>query len=158
MLLPPGEGEVGNPVYLLSERIASVEWGIGNEALGRLMGAVEGEEETETETETEKGELLGREDRFYAVLIAGTNAEARGKGLCTALMRHYQGIAGRRGLPICLTTTSEGALRVYTRCGFKVVKEGLIGKGKCDPEGRREEGGSGVKEWSLVWRPPASAS
>jgi GNAT superfamily N-acetyltransferase len=151
VLLPPGKGEVGNPVVLLGERFASMEWGIGEEAEGRLMGAVEGD------AEVTKGELSGEEDRFYAVLIVGTKEEARGKGLCTALMRHYQGIAAGKGLPICLATTSERALKVYTRCEFEIVEESVMGKGMCNVDGRREQGGSGVKEWSLVWRPPVSS-
>lgn len=148
VLLPPGSGrEVGNPVMLLHERLEGVDWAIGQGAASRLLGALE------RPVEAAKANLFGRADRFYSVLLAGTKAEARGKGLCSALIRHYQGVAAERGLPILLHTNSERALRLYTRYGFEIVENTLTGKGTCDAEGRKEEGGPGITGWALLWRP-----
>ena len=132
---------------LLHERLEGMNWAIGKGATARLLGAVE------PPTESAKAKLFGRADQFYSVLLAGTKAEARRKGLCSALVRHYQGIAAESGLPIFLETHSERALRLYTRSGFEIVENTLTGKGTCDANGRKEEGGPGITGWALLWRP-----
>jgi ribosomal protein S18 acetylase RimI-like enzyme len=148
VLLPPGSGgEVGNPIMLLHERFEGMNWAIGEDATSRLLGAVE------RPAEPAKAELFGRADRFYSVLLVGTKLEAREKGLCSALIRYYQGIAAESGLPILLATYNERALRLYTRYGFEIVENMLTGKGTCDADGRKEEGGPGIAGWALLWRP-----
>jgi len=149
VLMPPG-CKVDNPLTLIPAGFIGMVWKIGLGATSRML------REVATAADSAKAQLFGKSDQYYYVFFVGTSLEARGKGLCSALIRHYQSIATKKGLPIFLETHTEQGLRVYTKCGFEIVSETLTGKNKCAADGRREEGGPGVKGWAMIWRPKAS--
>lgn len=150
VLMPPG-CKVDNPFTLISAGFLGMVWKIGLGATRRMLFDVA------SVADPVKARLFGKSDQYFYVFFVGTNIEARGKGLCSALIRYYQTIATQRKLPIFLETHTEQGLRVYTKCGFETVAETLTGKGKCAADGRSEEGGPGVKGWAMIWRPSLSA-
>jgi ribosomal protein S18 acetylase RimI-like enzyme len=149
VLMPPGS-KVDNPMTLIPAGFMGMVWKIGLGATWRML------REVATAADEVKAQFFGKSDRYYYVFFIGTNLEARGKGLCSALVRHYQGIAEKEGLPIFLETHTKQGKRIYLKCGFKVVAEELIGQGKCAADGSFLKGGPGLRGWAMIWSPPAS--
>jgi len=149
VLMPPGS-KVDNPMTLIPAGFVSMVWKIGLGATWRML------REVATAADEVKAQFFGKSDRYYYVFFIGTNSEARGNGLCSALVRHYQGIAEKEGLPIFLETHTEQGKRIYLKCGFKVVAEELIGQGKCAADGSFAKRGPGLRGWAMIWWPPAS--
>lgn len=83
----------------------------------------------------------------------GTEESARGKGLCSAVVRHYQDIARKEQTPIYLEAGTERAHRLYQKLGFVDTSELLVGQGHAAASGHLLEGGPGVVTWAMVWRP-----
>lgn len=100
-----------------------------------------------------KAKALKGQKKYYYVFFVGTLAEARGKGLCSAIMRSFQEMAARDQLPIWLEATTEKSMNLYQNLGWEVVGEGLLGEGKANADGIRCKGGEGVKIWGMIWRP-----
>ena len=57
-----------------------------------------------------------------------TLKSARGRGLCSEVMRHYQSIAEADGLPKWLEAVREYTLSLYQKHGFVVVDERPLSK------------------------------
>jgi hypothetical protein len=64
---------------------------------------------------------------YYYLSLVGTKNEARGHGLCSAIIRRYQAIAEKKKLPIWLEAGDEHSLRLYMSLGFKVVEKMVLG-------------------------------
>jgi hypothetical protein len=94
------------------------------------------------------------EEIYYLFQIA-THPSARRKGYCILLLRHFQQLVLRKGKNnlIWLEATSEAAVRLYKREGWAIVGEVVIGKGKCDVDGKDKKDGEGFKLWVMVWWP-----
>jgi len=114
-----------------------------------------------------KARFLARYRGYHYLFFIGTALHARGQGCATTLITRYrqQLLAGEgRGqsqersaeLPIWLEATTAKSRDVYLRCGFEVVEEMVLGKGRHAASGIREQGGPGVSIWAMIWRPPAS--
>ncbi len=101
-----------------------------------------------------KAKALKSERRYYYVFFLGTVKEGRGRGLCSALVRHYQAIAARDRLPIYLEAATEYCLGLYLELGFVVVGESELGKGKVGADGMSCMDGPGFVIWGMIWRPP----
>lgn len=144
VLIPPGS-HVDNPLTLIPAGFVGMVWTIGLGATWRML------REVASAADAIKAKLFGKSDRYFYVFFIGTDVGARVRGLCLALVRHYQGIAQREGCPIFLETHTEQGLRVYKKCGFEVVAEEIIGKGKCAADGLRDRA---LKGWAILWRPP----
>jgi hypothetical protein len=90
---------------------------------------------------------------YYYVFAVATAAEERGKGLCTALMRKYQELGARDGVPVVLEATTEKSMNTYRNLGWELVEEMTLGKGTTGPDGLPCKGGQGVKLWGMIWWP-----
>ena len=100
-----------------------------------------------------KKKYLKDDKEYYYVWFLATRSDARGQGLCSALVRHYQATAAKAQLPIWLECSTERNKRLYQKLGFKVMEEITVGAGKAASDGTAEEGGPGCKMWGLLWRP-----
>ncbi|KAF2472876.1 uncharacterized protein BDR25DRAFT_302476 [Lindgomyces ingoldianus] len=105
-----------------------------------------------------KKTTFNKHEKWYYILMIGTEESHRGKGLCPALIRDLQKKASGEGLPIWLEATSAGSRDVYKKVGFQLVEEGgpfILGKGVADAAGEVATGESavGVEIWAMVWYP-----
>ncbi|MCJ1398885.1 hypothetical protein MMC11_002086 [Xylographa trunciseda] len=98
---------------------------------------------------------LKKGEKYYYLFFIGTREERKGRGLASALIRHYQSIATREGIPIWLESTTSHSMGIYSHLGFEIVEEIFLGKGKAAPDGTKMEKGDGVSFWAMIWRPPA---
>ncbi|KAB8345818.1 hypothetical protein FH972_022873 [Carpinus fangiana] len=81
-------------------------------------------------------------------IISGSSQDAsRGKGLCSAMVRHYQRLARQDQASLYLEASNEHACGLYKKLGFVVVNKELIGTGKAAADGTALMGGSGLKLW-----------
>jgi len=94
--------------------------------------------------------LKGRK-RFFYVFFLGTHPDARGKGLCSALVREYQARAAKEGVPLWLEATTAYSMRLYGRLGFRIVDEMVLGRGKVGADGLECKDGEGVRIWGMIW-------
>ncbi|ETN36383.1 uncharacterized protein HMPREF1541_08660 [Cyphellophora europaea CBS 101466] len=105
-----------------------------------------------------KAERLRRRDFFYVAVLA-TLEGRRGEGLGSAWIRWLQARAAEVGRPVWLETSTEGARRMYERCGFRCVGCERMGVGWVDEEGwwvedeRARREAKGVALWGMVWWP-----
>ncbi|OJJ44481.1 hypothetical protein ASPZODRAFT_135302, partial [Penicilliopsis zonata CBS 506.65] len=95
--------------------------------------------------------VMKGEDRYFYIFFLGTPTAERGKGLCSAIIRHYQSIAAEQKLPIYLEAGTEYCRSLYESLGFTVVGEIVIGKGKAAADGMVEIGGPGFQVWGMIW-------
>lgn len=109
--------------------------------------------EWEPMSNASKAKGLAGESRYYYVFFVATKESARGKGFCSAIMRDYQAIASREGVPIWLEATTVKSMRIYQKLGWEVVDELVLGKGKVNADGLPLKGGEGVPVWGMVWWP-----
>ncbi|RAQ43813.1 Protein kinase-like domain protein [Aspergillus flavus] len=92
--------------------------------------------------------LLNDEDFFY-VFFLGTEQSARGKGLGSAIIKHYQNIAKKERCPLYLEAGTSYCRNLYQGLGFSVVKEITIAQGKAAGDGSEKSGGVGFKMWGM---------
>lgn len=102
-----------------------------------------------------KSKALVKGERYYYIFFLGTREEGRGKGLCSAVVRKYQDIAKRDGLPLYMEATEAGH-RLYMKLGFTNVGKAVVGEGKANADGTLGEGGPGFALYGMVWRPEES--
>lgn len=100
-----------------------------------------------------KAKALAGQEKYYYIFFLGTRADARGRGLFSAIVRRYQEIASREELPILLEAMTESCMRLHLKLGWEVVEEMIIGKGKASADGMPFKGGEGVRIWGMIWRP-----
>lgn len=96
--------------------------------------------------------LAGQKDYYY-VFFTGTRLDSRGQGMCSAIMKRYQDMASRDKIPIWLEATTAKSMRLYSKLGWEIVDEIVLGKGKANADGLQCKGGEGVRVWGMVWRP-----
>jgi ribosomal protein S18 acetylase RimI-like enzyme len=93
-------------------------------------------------------------EKYFYVFFVGTRLDCRGRGLASALIRHYQSRATEAQLPIWLEATTAKSRDLYDRLGFEVVEEIVLGQGKVGADGLVVKAkGEGVRVWGMVWRP-----
>lgn len=97
-----------------------------------------------------KAKCLREDEEYYCVFFLGTQESGRGKGLCSATVKHYQSIAAREQLPIYMEAATEYCWGLYKKLGFVTVDALLLGEGKAAADG------PGVKMWGMIWRPERS--
>lgn len=95
-----------------------------------------------------KSKVFGDEDEYLYIFFLGTAESARGRGLCSELVKHYQ-----EKLPLYLEAGTAYCQNLYTMLGFDTVGEFVIGQGKAGSNGALTEGGPGFKMWGMLWRP-----
>ena len=105
-----------------------------------------------------KKKVFQKGEQYYYIYFLGTCKSARGRGLCSELIKHYQSIAAAQGLPIWLEAGTEYAMKLYQKNGFIVVDELPLGKGKAAANGSKCDGGPGFHIWGMIWRLEPSAS
>ena len=96
--------------------------------------------------------------KHYYIFLVGTMAECEGRGLGTSIVKYWQEIAAREGVPVFLEASTEYSMKLYLKLGFEIVDEGVIGKGKANRQGEIMKGGEGVRLWPMVWRPSGDKS
>jgi ribosomal protein S18 acetylase RimI-like enzyme len=96
---------------------------------------------------------------MYYLFQIGTLPNACRRGYCTLLLRHFQQLVVKEGQNnlIWLEATSEAAVKLYKKEGWAIVDEMVIGKGKCDIDGKDKKNGDGFKLWVMVWWPAMDA-
>lgn len=100
-----------------------------------------------------KKKALREGERYYYVWFLGTREDGRGKGLCSALVRHYQAIAAGERAPVYMEAATEYSRCLYEKLGFVTVEEIVLGEGKAAADGTVCVGGPGVRIWGMIWRP-----
>jgi hypothetical protein len=96
-------------------------------------------------TDACKAKGLRKGDKYYYVFFLGTREDARGRGLCSAIVKYYQEIAAREKLPIWLEAATEYCLKMYLKLGFVVVGETVLGKGRARTDGTQCKGERGSR-------------
>lgn len=111
VLVPPGY-KIDNPFTLLPAGFLSVLWtiGIGGcQACLRILPLLQYFltvimqrmlSDLTPATSACKAKALQSHEKYYYVFFLGTLEEARGKGYCSAMVKHYQSLAARDHLPI----------------------------------------------------------
>ncbi|KAE8443779.1 hypothetical protein EG329_001373 [Mollisiaceae sp. DMI_Dod_QoI] len=150
-VMPPGK-KADNFATLIPAGLIGALWNIGFGGCSRMIY-----EYAPMSDRCKKKGLLGQ-TRYYYVFFAATHASAQGQGLCPKLIEHWQEIATREKIPIWLEATTEKSMRVYLRCGFVVIEELRLGKGKVGEDGmpvagKGKEELEGVPVWGMVWWP-----
>jgi GNAT superfamily N-acetyltransferase len=162
VVLPPGkqvtEFGIGGWIKLVSQGMLGLIWKAGIRGLMKVLV------EYPTLAEKIKKTVLLENEPYYYLLIIGTGSNHRGKGLAAAVIRKHQVIAQKKGLPMYLEGSNEGAAKVYEKCGFEHVKEPegvelVVGKGKCDANGEKASGTGavGVRIYPMIWWPEGYA-
>ncbi|KAK4893115.1 hypothetical protein LTR27_008455 [Elasticomyces elasticus] len=147
ILLPPGK-RVDNPWTLIPAGVFGVLWKLGIGGCRRMLL------EYEPLTDAARRKALGDQKDFYYIFFVATKAEARGRGLCSALIKSAQDRAAKEGFPVWIEATTERSWKLYEKMGFKTVSTIILGKGKVGPDGIERKGGDGVPVWMMIWWPP----
>ncbi|EMD97743.1 hypothetical protein COCHEDRAFT_1125574 [Bipolaris maydis C5] len=66
------------------------------------------------------------------------------------VMRPVLKMAKEKGWPVVLEATSEKGRDVYKHFGMEVLAEHTFGQGKVGSDGKKKEGGEGVKIWVMM--------
>jgi len=69
------------------------------------------------------------------------------------MVKHYQEIARKDGLPLYLEAGTDYSWKLYTKLGFETLHTMLLGEGAYNADGKKEVGGSGIKLRGMIWRP-----
>jgi len=146
VLMPPG-CKYDNTWTMCQAGFLPILWATGLEGCRRMIS------ELSPLTKACKAKALREDERYYYVFFLGTRKDGRGRGLCSALVRHYQSIAARDRLPIYLEAATQYCLGLYLKLGFVVVDELRLGKGKVDIDGEPCRDGPGFCIWGMIWRP-----
>lgn len=99
-----------------------------------------------------KKRALKDEKRFFYIFFVATRSDSRGRGLCSALIRHCQRVAEAENYPLWLEATTAHSRDVYAKEGFKVAEQVVLGEGQVDADGKTKKNGEGVTVWGMVWR------
>lgn len=91
-------------------------------------------------------------DHYYLSLV-GTKNDSRGRGLCSAMIRHYQAIAVEKRLPIWLEAGDKHSLKLYVSLGFTIVDNMILGKGEVGFDGKPKKDGEGITLTGCIWNP-----
>lgn len=148
--MPPGK-DVGNPWTWTQAGFLGVLLKLGISGCAKMLS------ELEPLKHRAKAKVLGKGEKYYYIFFLGTGEEARGKGYCSRIVRGYQEVAAKEGLPIWIEAGTEYCMRLYERLGFVHVEELILGKGKCDKDGKLKAGGEGLTIWGMIWRPEGYA-
>ncbi len=103
-----------------------------------------------------KERALANDKKYYYIFFLGTASSARGQGLCSKMVRHYQEMAAKEGVPIWLEAATEYCHNLYLKLGFVDMGEIKLGVGKANEQGRACAGGKGFSIWGMIWRPQSS--
>lgn len=143
--------ELGNWRNYCSTGMLALAWNLGIPGLRRMLG------EFSSQADAAKKGLRNPDGsrimEYYYLFFVGTAADQRGCGLGSELIRRFQVMAGKQGVPIWLESTTESSHRLYLRLGFKDVRSWVLGRGKVDRNGKTSEGGEGVRVWGMLWSP-----
>ena len=93
---------------------------------------------------------------YYNLYFLGTQAESRGLGLGSALLKYVQQVATEAGKPVYLQSSTEQNRDLYKKHGFKIIKELNMGEGQVGRDGRTtsvDAEKKGVVWWALTWWP-----
>jgi hypothetical protein len=90
---------------------------------------------------------------FWYVAIMGTLSDRRREGLAGELLHGMQDKSRGDGRPIWLEATTPQSRDLYSKHGFVLVEEIVIGKGSVGPDGKVNKGAGGFRIWGMVWRP-----
>lgn len=112
--------------------------------------------EFEPKTDAAKAKVLQKGEKYHYVFFIGTREDSQGQGLASELIRHHQKVVRESGMPIWLEATTPRSRDIYSRLGFQVVDEIVLGKGKAGADGKACKGGEGVPVWGMIWRPESS--
>ncbi|KAK0110444.1 hypothetical protein ONS96_002055 [Cadophora gregata f. sp. sojae] len=146
ILIPPG-CRVDNFWTLIPAGFIGMVWDVGVAATYRMLG------ELGPKVDAVKAKALGGQKKYYYIFFSATDAEARGQGLCSKLIREFQAIAQKDCLPIWIEGTTDSSARVYAKCGFELVERITIGEGVVDANGKVKKGGEGVVTRGMIWWP-----
>lgn len=91
--------------------------------------------------------------RYNYLFFIATDFHARGQGLASKVIARYQEKSGKENLPIWLEATTKKSRDIYHRQGFEILDEIRLGEGTHAESGAKQEGGPGVPQWSMMWRP-----
>ncbi|KAH9215364.1 hypothetical protein DL95DRAFT_408546 [Leptodontidium sp. 2 PMI_412] len=100
--------------------------------------------ETAGLTEGCKSKALENDRNYHYILFLGTSPSTRGQGLCSKLVKHYQTIASKEGVPIWLEAATEYRWRLYLKLVFVTVEELKLGVERAAETGRHCKGGEAV--------------
>ena len=100
-----------------------------------------------------KAKALRDGEEYFYIFLLGTREDWRGRGLCSAMVRHYQSVATKVQAPIYMEAATEYCWRLYQRLEFETVGEIVLGEGKAKADGSECVGGPGFKLWGMIWRP-----
>lgn len=100
-----------------------------------------------------KAKALRRDEKYYYVFFLGTREDGRGRGLCSAMVKHYQATAATEQVAIYMEAATEYSWRLYEGLGFVTVDEIVLGKGTAAADGTACAGGPGLTIWGMIWRP-----
>ena len=149
ILIPPGK-HVDNTWTLLPAGILGLLWKIGLHGCRRMLT------EYEPMTEAVRRKALKGETKFYYVFFLATKADARRRGLCSALIESAKRRAAQEGVPVWLEATTEYSWKLYAKLAFETVDTVVLGKGSAAPDGSQQKGGEGVPVRAMIWWPPKS--
>jgi hypothetical protein len=151
VMMPPGR-RVDNPMTWFQSGLVGLLWKLGYGGFKKMVIEYTGK------SDAVKAKALPSNERYYYLFFIGTREDCRGKGLCGDMIRHYQSIAAKEGLPIWLEATTPYSMRQYERLGFKAVERFRLGVGVVGGDGNIVEGGKGKGEGvpvaGMIWRPP----
>ncbi|KAH7360381.1 hypothetical protein BKA65DRAFT_492964 [Rhexocercosporidium sp. MPI-PUGE-AT-0058] len=146
ILMPPG-CHVDNLWTLLPAGFVGMVWDVGVAATYRMLG------DLSPKVDAVKASALRGQKKYYYIFFTATDASARGRGLCSKLIKKFQAIAQKDGLPIWIEGTTDNSARVYAKCGFELVERIRLGEGVVGADGRLKRGGEGVVTRAMIWWP-----
>ncbi|KAL2074208.1 hypothetical protein VTL71DRAFT_7986 [Oculimacula yallundae] len=146
ILLPPG-CHVDNFWTLIPAGFIGMVWDVGVKAAYRMLG------ELLPKVDAVKFKALRGQKNYYFIFFTATDSQARGRGLCSKLIKEFQAIAQKDGLPIWIEGTTDNSAKVYAKCGFELVERIKVGEGVVDADGKLKKGGEGVVTRGMIWWP-----
>ena len=147
MLFRSPGSSIDNPLTLLPSGFPSVIIKLGLGGVKKMLFEFEGSCKAARKAGLRKGE-----DPYY-IFFVGTAAAHQGQGLGGEIVKEVLRRAEGEGKTVWLEATTEGSKRLYTRLGFELVREIVLGEGRVGRDGLVEKGGEGVRVWAMVWRP-----
>nr|POF17838.1 putative n-acetyltransferase [Quercus suber] len=150
--MPPG-ARVDNPLTIVQAGFVGCVLKMGPGGAKRMLLDFQSQSDA-----CKKKALKGRKKYNYLFFI-GTDPDSRGRGYARNLIRaHQKPSPDGETLPIWLESTTEHSRDIYASCGFAVVGEYVLGKGRHAASGHREKGGPGVPVYAMLWEPEGSTT